>query len=141
MICGLLLSFSLLIGNLVSFSYAQNIKTMTLQAKLEKKIVKTGDSQKIEYTAIDQQTNKPISGVEIRSVVTYPGGTLIKSIISITDLNGHSAISIPTNSNTPSDTVNVDATAFFVGYFDTFITFQFGLTSSNINTNGIHHHN
>lgn len=134
------ISLSLLTFQMVQSSYAQSIKNFNIKAQLEKKVIKLGDSQTIKITVLDSTSKQPVSGAQVKAVVTYPGGTLIKSLGSITDSSGQTSISVPTSSGNPSDTVNVDITVSLTGYTDTTFPATFAVITNNVNQGHTHHH-
>ncbi len=134
------ISLSLLTFQMVQSSYAQSIKSFNIKSQLEKKIIKLGDSQKIKITVLDSTSKQPVSGAQVKAVITYPGGTLVRSLGSITDSSGQTSISVPTNSGNPSDTVSVDITVTLTGYSDTTLTTTFAVITNNVNQGHTHHH-
>lgn len=72
-------------------------------------------------------------------MVTYPSGVLVRSINTLTDVSGHVKMSIPTDSNSPSDTATVDVTVTLTGYQDATLSVPFAITSHNVNSDHHHH--
>ncbi len=138
------ISLSLLTLQIVQSSYAQSIKSLNVQAKFDKKIIKLGDSQTIRLIVVDATSKQPVSGAHVKAVVTYPGGTLVRVLGAVTDNSGQASISVPTSTSIQSDTVNVDFDVFLTGFMDSTFSLSFAVISNNVNqglSNNHHHHN
>jgi hypothetical protein len=119
---------SLQIGN----AQTTAIKSLNVKAELDEKVIKLGESQKIKFTVVDSTSKQPVSGAQIRTTVTYPGGELVRVLNTISDSSGHASVSIPVNKSTRSDTVTVDILVTLTGFTDTAFSIPFAAISKDI---------
>jgi len=126
-------SLLLFVNQISQYGHAQNIRTFTIKSELDNKIVKLGESNKLHVKVFDRDSGQPLSGALVKAVTVYPGGTEFRTVTQFTDSSGEVSISIPTQKNLASDTVEVDVVVSQTGYPDTDFTMLFLVVSKNIN--------
>ncbi len=134
------ITLSLIAMQIVQSTFAQTTKTFNIISQLDKKLIKKGDSETIRIKVLDSTSKQPISGVLVKAVVSSPGGTIVRSLSYLTDNSGQTSISIPTSSNAPGDTVNVDIMVSLTGFTESALTTSFTVISHNVSQGQSHHY-
>lgn len=127
------ISLSLLFFQTAQLSYSQGIRTFNVEAELEHKVIERGDNQKIDVEVEDADTDQPIAGALVEARVTYPAGEIVQSINSVTDANGETTISIPSDDDIEYDTAVVEIFVSLTGFFTAAVVVDYAIISEDIN--------
>ena len=126
------ISLSLIFSQSVQPGHSQAIRTFDVEAKLDHSVIERGDTQTIDVTVEDQESDQPIAGAYVEALITYPGGETVKSKNSLTDENGRTSISIPSGSGTEYDTVFGELRVSLTGFNQAIMVMEYAIISEDI---------
>jgi len=98
------------------YAYAQVVRTLEAQLKLSKSVIQAGKSEIATVTVKDQQSGKPVSGVQIQISLAYAGGAIVRQFNVISDNNGKASVEIPINKHALSGSYTVSLAVSATGY-------------------------
>jgi len=122
-----------------SYADLPALRTLRIKVQLDKSVIARGDTQTVHFSVVDAKSHVAIGGAITRATVTYPAGTPVRQLSTITDKSGHSSISWQIEDKAPLGSYAIRYDVFEQGYAEEGFGGNFAVVAHSVYHN-YHHH-